>query len=118
MGHLIYIEVYMISNSDLTVYHRVNGEWIRKNYTNIWWYSKQNANSDKGYNNNNSVEIRISYDLNPDIEDFSFGDILVKGTLDQDITRQQDLDVKDVYNIIGISNNTFGRRPHIHISGE
>ena len=108
----------MISNSDLTIYHRENNEWIRKNYKNVWWYSKENANSDKGYNSNNRVEIRISYDLNPNIEDFRIGDILVKGIIEEDISRQQDLNVKDVYNIIGVSNNTFGRRPHIHISGE
>ena len=108
----------MISNSDLTIYHRNNGQWIRKVYKNIWWFENRNASSDKGYNSNNGVEIRISYDLNPDINDFAFGDILVKGIVNKEIERQQDLDIKDVYNIIGIKDNTFGRRPHIHISGE
>lgn len=114
----------MISNSDLTVYHRVfdreqrKDTWQRTVYKGIWWFGGKGASINKGYDNANDVEIRISYDLNPDINDFSVGDILVKGEIETEITRQQDLNVKEVYNITSIKDNTFGRRPHIHIGGK
>ena len=114
----------MISNSDLTVYHRIFNKddrsitWKRTVYKNIWWFGGKGASINKGYDNANDVEIRISYDLNPDIKDFSVGDILVKGEIETEITRQQDLDINEVYNITSIKDNTFGRRPHIHIGGK
>lgn len=114
----------MISNSDLTLYHKTFNkttkleEWTRYNYNNIWWFGGRGAGINKGYDNANDVEIRIPYTLNPDIKNFSVGDILIKGEVNLNITRQQDLNDYEVYNIISINNNNFGNSPHIHIGGK
>lgn len=114
----------MVSNSNITIYHKVLDEetkiekWIRYNYNNVWCFKSRNANVDKGYNNADRIEVRISYELSPNIQDFARGDIIIVDDLQLDITRQQDLDGFEIYNIISIKNNTFGSRPHIHISGE
>ena len=116
----------MITNTSLTIYHQ-NGLditthrelWERHNYSNVWFFGGKGAGINKGYDNANDVEVRIPYDQNNglDIEDFAIGDILVKGTLDIDITRQQDLSDYDFYNITSLINNTFGNNPHIHLGG-
>lgn len=116
----------MICNSSLTVYHKILDKetrlekWIRHNYENIWWYGGRGAGISKGYNDANDVEIRIPYDINPDldIKDFKIGDILIQDTLDIDIATQQDLSNYEVYNITSINNNTFGNNQHIHLGGK
>ena len=113
----------MITNSSLTVYHKgfddVNNieTWTRFNYDRVWWHGGRGAGINKGYTDANDVDIRISYSENPNINNFSLGDILVKGNLDIDIRTQQDLEDYEVFNITSISDNTFGGRPHIHIGG-
>ena len=63
--------------------------------------------------------MRIPYDLNNglDINDFAIGDILVQGTLETDITTQQDLKDYLIYNVTSINNNNFGENKHIHLGG-
>lgn len=112
----------MISNSDVTIYHKsidVNRleQWTRFNYNNIWFFGSVGASVDKGYDNTNSVEIRIPLTESIDIDNFSLGDIIVQGSLSTDISTQQDLDGYQTYNIVNIKNNNFGGTPHIHISG-
>lgn len=121
----------MICNSSLTVYHydyddinRVN-KWIRFNYGDeknhtIWWFGGKGAGLNEGYDNANDVKIRIPYDKNKDldIKNFKVGDIIVKGTLNEDIIVQQDLNNYEVYNIMSLNNNNFGNNPHIHIGGK
>lgn len=120
----------MITNASLTLYHKGFDEstrlekWVRFNYgddtTNtIWWFGGKGANTNKGYENANDVQIRIPYDLNSElnINDFSIGDIVVKGYITDDIETQQDLQDYDVYNITAINNNDFGNTKHIHLSG-
>ncbi len=115
----------MIINSDLTVYHKTFDEnerlekWIRYNYSKIWWFGGKGASINKGYDNANDVEIRISrLDHNIDISNFAIGDILVKGKVEIDINTQQDLDGYEVYNITNINDNNFGTRPHLHVGGK
>lgn len=116
----------MITNSSLTVYHKGFDyekhieTWTRYNYDKIWWFGGKGASTNKGYENANDVQIRIPYDLNNDLSivNFEIGDILVQGTLDIDIDRQQDLSDYLVYNITAINNNIFGNSKHIHISGK
>ena len=116
----------MITNSELTMYHKTLNiqkrveEWHRKNYSDVWWFGGKGAGINKGYVNANDVDIRIPYDTNSNlnIEDFAIGDILVKGTINFDIETQQDLDGYDIYNISSITNNTFGNNPHIHLGGK
>lgn len=116
----------MITNSSLTVYHKGIDKdtrlekWIRFNYPKIWWFGGKGAGINKGYDNANDVAIRIPYEKNEnlDVRNFSIGDILVEGSLELEIARQQDLKGYNIYNITSINDNTFGGNPHIHLGGK
>lgn len=115
----------MICNSELTIYHKGFDKsakmetWTRYNYDNVWFFGGKGAFVNKGYDNANDVEVRIPYDKNEvDINNIEIGDILVKGKLTTNITRQQDLKDYEIYNITMIKNNTFGNTPHIHLGGK
>ena len=100
----------MITNSSITIYHKSGLDVVTRNE--LW--TRYN------YDNANDVQIRIPFDLNPnlDISNFSIGDIVIQGTLTTDIETQQDLDNYLFYNITTIKNNNFGNNPHIHIGGK
>lgn len=115
----------MITNASLTHYHKtIDNEtrlekWIRYNYGNVWWFGGKGSSINKGYENANDVDVRIPYDKNDiDISNLAIGDIIIKGTLDTDITTQQDLNNYEVYNITSINDNNFGINPHIHLGGK
>ena len=113
----------MLVNSSLTVYHKVSDnhdyKWVRYNYDNIWWFGGKGSSLNKGYDKANDVQIRIPYDLNPklDYNNFEIEDILVKGTIKNNITSESDIE-SEYYNITSLNNNTFGNNQHIHISGK
>ena len=117
----------MITNEKVTIYH-MNGldatthleTWTRYNYDNAWFFGERASSMDKGYNDNNGVQVRLPYDANSnlDISHFSIGDIIVKGELDTDIETQQDLSNYLIYNITSIKNNDFGNNKHIHLGGQ
>ena len=112
----------MLTNSSLTVYHKVeidhDYKWARYFYKNIWWFGGKGSSTNKGYDNANDVQIRIPYDLNPDLDynNFGIGDILVQGE-HKDITSEQDIQ-GEYYNITSLNNNVFGNNRHIHIGGK
>ena len=115
----------MITNASLTHYHKTLDEatrlekWIRYNYENVWWFGGKGSSINKGYENANDVNVRIPYDKNDiDISNLAIGDIIVKGTLDTDITTQQDLKNYEIYNITSINDNNFGINRHIHLGGK
>ena len=115
----------MITNASLTHYHKTLDEttrlekWIRYNYDNVWWFGGKGSSINKGYENANDVNARIPYDKNDiDIGNLAIGDIIVKGTLDTDITTQQDLKNYEFYNITSINDNNFGINKHIHLGGK
>ena len=115
----------MITNASLTHYHKTLDEatrlekWIRYNYDNVWWFGGKGSSINKGYENANDVNVRIPYDKNDiDISNLAIGDIIVKGTLETDITTQQDLNSYEVYNITSINDNNFGINRHIHLGGK
>lgn len=115
----------MITNSSLTIYHKVYDEatrldkWKRYNYEKVWFFGGKGASVNKGYDNANNVDIRIPYMMNNiDVANIQIGDILVKGNLTTEINTQQDLDRHEVYNITSINDNEFGNNPHIHIGGK
>lgn len=115
----------MITNASLTHYHKTLDEttrlekWIRYNYGNVWFFGGKGSSINKGYENANDVNVRIPYDKNDiDISNLAIGDIIIKGTLDTDITTQQDLKNYEVYNITSINDNNFGINPHIHLGGK
>ena len=96
----------MITNTDLTVYHKTLNEetrleqWERYYYKNVWLFAG---------------EIRIPYNSNENanISHFSVGDILYKGNVQKQIKSQSD--VSEAYTIVSVNNNTFGNEQHIHI---
>ena len=115
----------MITNASLTHYHKTLDEttriekWIRYNYENVWWFGGKGSSINKGYENANDVNVRIPYDKNEiDISNLAIGDIIVKGTIETDITTQQDLKNYEIYNITSINNNNFGINRHIHLGGK
>ena len=115
----------MITNASLTHYHKTLDEttrlekWIRYNYENVWWFGGKGSSINKGYENANDVNARIPYDKNDiDINNLAIGDIIVKGTIDTDITTQQNLNNYEVYNITSINDNNFGINRHIHLGGK
>lgn len=117
----------MLINSSLTIYHMSGLDtttqletWTRYNYENVWFFGGKGAGAYKGYDDANDVEVRIPYNANEslNIDNFAIGDIIVQGTLNIDITSQQDLEEYLVYNITSINNNTFGNNKHIHLGGK
>ena len=116
----------MLKNGGFTIYHKGFDKqnrvetWTRFNYPNAWFFGGQGARLNKGFDEANDVKARVSYleDEKLNIKNFAIGDIIVKGSLDLDITTQQDLKDYVVYNITSINNNDFGLNPHIHIEGK
>lgn len=113
----------MLVNSSLTVYHKIEDnhdyKWVRYNYDKIWWFGGKGTSLNKGYENANDVQIRIPYDLNSKLNynNFGIGDILIQGTLNSDITSEEDIQ-GEYYNITSLNNNVFGNNKHIHIGGK
>lgn len=114
----------MLTNSSLTIYHKSFNEesrlekWIRFNYDKVWFFGGKGASINKGYVDDNDVQIRIPYDTPLlDIKNFSIGDIIVQGTINEDIETQEDLSNYLTYNITSINNNNFGIK-HIHLGGK
>ena len=116
----------MKTNASLTHYHKTIDDdirlekWVRYNYDNVWFFGGKGSGINKGYENANDCDIRIWYEKNDNlnIANFSIGDIVIKGTLDTDITTQQDLNSYEVYNITSINDNNFGINQHIHLGGK
>lgn len=115
----------MLTNSSLTIYHKgFNNEsrlekWVRFNYDKVWFFGGKGASLNKGYTDVNDVQIRIPYEENPllDIRDFAIGDIIVQGTIEDEIESQEELSDYLTYNITSINNNNFGIK-HIHLGGK
>lgn len=110
----------MITNSDLTIFHKEIDSntklesWTKQYYEKVWFFGGRGSSLNKGYENANDVQIRIEHPIKIN---FSIGDILVKGRADN-ITKQSDLNNYEVYNITSINDNNFGSTPHVHIGGK
>lgn len=111
----------MITNGYVTIYHKELNPEIHKEEWNkfvykAWHYGGKGANTNKGYENANDIDIKIPYNENKlDINNFSIGDIIFIG-VGKDITRQSEL--KESYNITSIIDNTYGRNTHIQLGGK
>lgn len=116
----------MITNNEVTIYHKGYDEllrtsnWKRHNYDNVWLFENQGVEVNQGLTNSNKVEVRIWYDLNEglNIDDISVGDIIVKGHLNEEIETQKDLSNYDIYIVSSITNNIYGKSKHIHLGGQ
>ena len=116
----------MLTNTDITLYHKGFDEetrlnkWIRYYYEKAWWFGGKGANTQMGYENANDVQIRIPYESNENlnIANFGIGDIVCKGNIEKTIISQSELNGVEFYNITAISNSTFGNNQHIHLGGK
>ena len=116
----------MITNGSLTVFHQGFDDdtrlekWIRFNYENVWFFGGKGAGINKGYDNANDFDCRISYNKYPNLnaKNFAIGDMVINDTINYDISSEEELNDFDVYNITSINDNQFGSEPHIHIGGK
>ena len=122
MMYMFCIVVQMKTNSSMTIYHkRFNSktrldEWDRYPIENVMWQGGKGASINKGYEKANDINVYIPYNSNKELEKvpFSIGDIIVKGNIEDDITKQSDLKV-DNYNITTLVNNDYGNFDMQHI---
>ncbi len=113
----------MITNAKITIFHKELDpetrleKWTKHNYHEVWMFKKQGIVQNNGFENSNSAEIRIPYNLNPNlnIENFSKTDVVVEGIIEKEITTIQELSEYETYLITFITNNVFGTKPHIHL---
>ncbi len=117
----------MKTNSGMTLYHkRYNptkrlDEWEKYSIKNVMWQGGKGASINKGYEKANDVSIFIPYNQNEHLETvpFAIGDIVIKGIINDKITKQSDLKV-DNYNITTLINNNYGsfHMQHIQIGAK
>ena len=107
--------INMQTNSSMTLYHKNYNkkkrldEWIKYPIENVMWQGGEGASINKGYDKANDITIFIPYDKNEELEKvpFSIGDIIVKGNIEDKISKQSDLKVNN-YNITtAINNNDY-----------
>ena len=109
----------MITNSKLTIYHKTFNqqtrleEWTRYNFDNVWAFKTNSASINEDINESNNLEVRIPY-VEYNNEVISLGDIVVCDEINEDITKQQDLNC-ETFNIRNINDNFYGNNPHIHL---
>ena len=119
----------MRTNGSVTVYHYSGLDvathletWTKYTYDEAWFFDRKEGKTNKGYDSANKVEVRLPYSKNSNlnIANFTIGDIIVKGTVadEIEINRQQDLAGYVIYNITSITDANFGRNPHIHLGGK
>ena len=114
----------MITNNSLTLYHKtINNdhleEWTRYNYNNVWFFSGYGSSTNKGLQYVNNAIVRIPYDKNKiNLNNIAIGDLLVKGNLNINIEKQEDLSNYEVYLLTSIVDNNYGNTPHIHLEGK
>ncbi|MDO5003609.1 MAG: hypothetical protein Q4E39_05235 [bacterium] len=112
----------MKTNSSMTLYHKDYNkktrldEWIRYPIENVMWQGGEGASINKGYDKANDITVFIPYNKNKELENvpFSIGDIILKGNIDDNITKQSDLKVNN-YNITTIIDNNYGSSEMKHI---
>lgn len=112
----------METNTSMTLYHkRYNpktriDEWDRYLIENVMWQGGKGASVNKGYEKANDISIWIPYDQNENLDTipFAIGDIIVKGIIEDNITKQSDLKV-DNYDITTLINNDYGSSDMQHI---
>lgn len=113
----------MITNASLTIFHKeLDNEtriekWTRYNYDKVWMFIKEGVIQNNGFENSNSAEIRIPYNLNPNvnIKNFSKEDVIVGEKIIEDIKSIKELTGKKTYLLMSITNNIYGTEPHIHL---
>lgn len=107
-------------NEAVTIIHKSGDAWIKTTYNNASWYATQTRNTPEQTTSfNNSVICRI---LGTDIN-VALGDYMVKGTVSEEITSSNILNVMynykpKSYKITMIRINTSNPIPHYRLEGE
>ena len=113
----------MITNGSITYYKKVFNpitkleEWQKYYFDNVWKFAGKGSSINNGYENSNNINIRIPMHYVTDATIFAIGDIIAIGK-QADITKQEDLQGKEFYNVTAININEFGNNPHIHLGGK
>lgn len=110
----------MITESDITVYHRVNGSYERHVLYDVHWYSASAAqHAGKGRETADQFTVRIPIDTYPEVVEYvKKGDIVVRGVCTEKIQSASDLLHMEEYGIINLCVvNRYGLNPHIRIRG-
>ena len=113
----------MLSNNTITYYHKTINpqtrleEWNRYLFEDVWEFGSLNASANRGYTDNNNVQIRIPMEKIQDVTIFTIGDLVAIGN-NPDITTRSDLENIEFYNITNIKINDFGSTPHVHLGGQ
>lgn len=109
----------MLNNSELTQYTKTYNkvrrvdEWTRINHDKVFWTGGKGASLNKGLSEANDVTVRV-----PCPASFKVGDLVVKGRLEQDITKQSDLDNSYTVNTVIENNYSKTGIDHIHIGAK
>lgn len=112
----------MTTNTGITLYHKVYNKntrldtWVRYPIEKVMWQGGKGAGINKGYEKANDITIYIPYNSNDNLSSvpIAIGDIVVKGIIEDAITKQSDLEV-DNYNITTLINNDYGSYDMQHI---
>ena len=111
----------MTTNTSVTLFHKVYNkekhldEWKKYLIDNVMWQGGKGASINKGYEKANDISIWIPYYKNENLKNipFSIGDIVVKGKIKEEISKESDLN--DPYNITTLINNDYGSYNMQHI---
>lgn len=113
----------MLTNNKITYYHKSNDNenklttWTKYNFDEVWLFGGKGSSINRGYENANDVNVRISMEFVKDTTIFAIGDIIAVGS-QPDIEKQSDLNGKEFYNVTSININNFGGVPHVHLGGK
>lgn len=112
----------MINNNSITYYHKEldNNKietWKKTVFKDVWVFSGKNSTLNKGYENENNVNVRIPMRIVKDTTIFELGDIIAIG-IRGNITKQSDLNGTEFYNVTSVNINSFGGNQHIHLGGK
>lgn len=110
----------MLTESDITVYHKENGVYERYVISGVHWYSQAaTQRAGKGRDPVDQFTVRIPLDVHPKaIEYVKKGDIVVRGVCTEDIQSAGDLLHMEEYGVINLCVvNRYGLNPHIRIGG-
>lgn len=110
----------MISNSDITVYHREYDPksrldiWARRYIPEVWWYKVEKSTvTTDGLKQADVITIRI-----PDTSVvIAKDDYIVKGKCTVKMQTVKDLNGTDYVKVTSANYNQFGNNPHIKVVG-
>ena len=110
----------MITNTDLTIYHREYDPkmrvdvWMRFYVSEAWWFTAEKATlTTDGLMQADNTTIRI-----PDISvTVMKDDYVVKGACSIEMQTAKDLNGTDHGKVISANYNRFGNNPHIKVVG-